>query len=167
MDLHLMVNGLINRNSALNALLQDHANALQRGNLERATTTARGFIVPTWTTDPCPSAPLGTELLLVEAHVFCDDPSRYLALDTTLQLLHSVLTDADASGSITTRCMGTSADVRVSDVDTIFRVATWEITPGPSQDLTMAQPHLMSWPCRGRSTTARFTAPDIEACSMN
>jgi hypothetical protein len=96
---------------------------------------------------------------------FRDDPSCYLNLEATLQLLHAALVDADASRSITTRRLGTS-DVMAS-LDTLFKVATWEIAPTPSQDPTVAQPQLMPRPRRGKLTTATFTAPCIEATSLN
>jgi hypothetical protein len=166
MDLRVVVNGLIARDSLLRGLLLDHADRFPCGSREQAT-TAPGFIVPTWTADPRPSAPRGSELLMVEAHVFCVDPSRYLNLEATLQLLHAVLVDADGSAPITTRCLGTSADVMASGRDTLFKVATWEIAPRSSQDPTVAQPPLLPWLCRSELTIAGFTAPGIDALNLN
>ena len=69
MDLHLLVNGLIAGNPLLRRLLLNYADhRFPHGDFAEAT-TAPGFIVPTWTADPRPSAPPRSELLMVEVHV--------------------------------------------------------------------------------------------------
>jgi hypothetical protein len=166
MNLHLVVNGLIARDSLLRRLLLNYADRFPRG-IFGGPTTAPGFIVPTWTANPRPSAPPGSELLVVEAHVFRGDPCCYLNLEATLQLLHAVLVDADASRPITIRCLGTSADVMESGLDTLFKVATWEIAPPPAQYPTVAQPRLLPWPCPSELTSGGSPASGIDAINLN
>jgi hypothetical protein len=166
MDLHLVVNGLIARESVLRRLLLNCADRFPDGIFGPAR-AAPGFIIPTWTASPRPSAPPGSELLMVEAHVFRVDPNCYLNLEATLQLLHDVLVDAGASRSITTRCLGTSADVMASALGTLFKVATWEIAPMPSPAPTVAQHQLLPWPCSSELTTVSLTASGIDAVNLN
>jgi hypothetical protein len=155
MDLRLVVGGLLTRNGVLSTLLMNYADRLEQGRFGRDTATAPCFIVPTWSIDARPSAPLRSQWLTVEAHTSRNDPSRHHNLDTILRLLHGVLTDDHAGRLITARRLSTSAVLMTRGLDTDFRVGTWEITPVPSCDLESAQTRLLPWP---DSTTSVITA---------
>jgi hypothetical protein len=167
MDLHLVVGGLMARNPALSRLLLNYADLLDNRYAGQATTMASCFIVPAWTVDQSPSAPPSSELLVVEAHMHRDDPSRRRGLDATLHLLHSVLTDAEASGAIIIHCLGMSAEIMAGDLETVFKVAIWEIAPAPSPYPTVTQPRLAPWPCPSQTATTGFSGRGIEAINMN
>ncbi|MGY1594936.1 hypothetical protein ACI79D_23425 [Geodermatophilus sp. SYSU D00708] len=128
MDLRRVVGGLLTRDSLLSALLLNYADRLQGG---RSATTEPCFIVPSWD-ERVPDAPHETRVLTVAAHTCRDDPRPHDHLDAVLALLHEVLTGEEARRSITTRPAGTCAELQVG-VDTVAKVATWEITLTPSQ----------------------------------
>ena len=155
MDLRLVVGGLLARNPVLSTLLLNYADRLRPGfSAPGGTTTATCFIVPTWTVDHRPSAPLTSELLTVEAHTSREDPDGPRELDLVLALLHAVLTDDHASRSITARRLGAAADLVAGGSDTVGKVDVWEITPTASCDLGAGQLRLLPWPdCSATSTT--------------
>lgn len=166
MNLRLVVGGLLTRDAVLGRLLLNYADRLQHGHLGQGTRTATCFIVPSWTVDARPSAPLGSELFTVEVHVSRDDPRGHRSFEVVLQLLHAALID-DARGLITVRSLGTSPGVMASGLDTVFKVGTWEIAPASSQHPGMAQRRLVPWPCCSQLATAGSLAPDFGAASMN
>ncbi|MGY1639840.1 hypothetical protein ACI782_01745 [Geodermatophilus sp. SYSU D00703] len=127
MDLRRVVGGLLTRDAVLSALLLNYADRLERG---PSAATDPCFIVPSWD-DGVPGSPHETRVLTVTAHTCRDDPRPHDHLDAVLGLLDRVLTGEEARRSITTRSAGTSADLHVG-VDTVAKVATWEITLTPS-----------------------------------
>ncbi|MGY1621972.1 hypothetical protein ACI789_07250 [Geodermatophilus sp. SYSU D00965] len=141
MDLRRVVGGLLTRDSVLSALLLNYADRLQGG---RSATTDPCFIVPSWD-ERVPDAPHETRVLTVAAHTCRDDPRPHDHLDAVLALLHEVLTGEEARRSITTRPAGTCAELQVG-VDTVAKVATWEITLAPSQVPAAPEPRLLPVP---------------------
>jgi hypothetical protein len=129
MHLRRVVGGLLTRDPVLSTLLLNYADRLARGRLGPGADPR--FVVPSWT-DPVPEKPDETRVLTIAAHTCRDDPSPHDHLDAVLGLLHGVLTGEEARRSITTRYRGTSADLQAG-VDTVAKVATWEITLTPSQ----------------------------------
>jgi hypothetical protein len=165
MDLRLVVGGLLTRNTVLNGLLLNYADGLEQECFGHGTATATCFIVPRWTSDRHACAPLGSQVLTVEAHTPRDDPSRHENLDIILSLLHAVLTDDHASASVISRRLETSPGLAVGDRDTVFRVGTWVISPARSQYAGTARPRLVPWPDATMVTRSMFLAPGT--LSMN
>jgi hypothetical protein len=145
MDVRLVVGGLLTRNAVLSRLLLNYADRLERG-LGHCTVPAPCFIVPTWSADQPPSAPFGSRLLTVHAHMSRSDPGCHDTLDAIMLLLHVVLTDDHAGSSITARRLSTPADVAASDLDTVSRLGCWDIAPVPSWGPEADQRRLLPWP---------------------
>jgi hypothetical protein len=141
MDLRRVVGGLLTRDAVLSTLLLNYADRLERG--PSAATDPR-FIVPSWD-DGVPGAPHETRVLTVAAHTCREDPRPHDHLDAVLGLLDRVLTGEEARRSITARPATTSADLQVG-VDTVAKVATWEITLAPSQIPAPPEPRLLAVP---------------------
>jgi hypothetical protein len=143
MDLRRVVGGLLTRDPVLSALLLNYADRLERG---RSAPPDPRFIVPSWE-DRAPGTPHETRLLTVAAHTCRDDPRPHDHLGAVLALVHGVLTGEEARRSITARTAGASAELQVG-VDTVGKVATWEITlapaaaAGPPQVWPLADPDL-------------------------
>jgi hypothetical protein len=146
MDLRRVVGGLIARNAVLSTLLMNYADRLRQGRSGHGTATAACFIVPDWSQDQLPSAPLRGRLFTVEAHTSRTDPRLHGNLDTILGLVDVVLTDDHASTSITARRVDAAADLRTTGSDTVVRVGSWDITPIPSCGLAAAERRLRPWP---------------------
>ena len=118
-DLHLAVGGLLTRDPLLAPLLLNHAAALQWGRAPAASS-----IIPGWSADDRPGAPIGSELFTVEAHVsrYTERPHRHLA--TVLDTVHAVLT----GGPVGVERLD---DVDVPDISggTVSGTATWALVP--------------------------------------
>jgi hypothetical protein len=159
MNVRLAVGGLLTRNAVLSALLLNYADRLDQECYGHGTATAPCFIVPTWTVDQRPSAPQGSQVLTVEAHTSRNDPRRHENPDSILALLHTVLTDDQASGSITTRRLPTSPDLVPGGRGTVCKVGAWEIALAPARPPGSAQPQRLPWPDCNAVTAAGFLTP--------
>ena len=120
-DLHLVVGGLLTRDAELGTLLVNYAARLGCLQPEDAGAAAQAFLVPDWVADSRPSAPPGSELFTVTAHVSRDTPQPHDRLD-------AVLTGAAAGESFSARRLG-GPDVPSVGVGTVCRTAAWELTP--------------------------------------
>jgi hypothetical protein len=161
MNVRLEVGGLLTRNAVLSTLLLSYAERLEQECSGCATATAPCFIVPMWTLDQRRSVPEASGLLTVEAHTSRNDPRSHENPDSILALLHSVLTDDQASGSITARRLPTSPDLVPGRRGTVCKVGTWEIALAPARAPRSARPRRLPWPdCDAVTTgfTTRGTA---------
>jgi hypothetical protein len=144
MDLRRVVGGLLTRDAVLSALLLNYADRLDRERSASGAATDPCFIVPSWD-DGVPGTPHETRVLTVAAHTCRDDPRPHDNLDAVLGLLDRVLTGEEARRSITVRSSGTSAELQVG-IDTVAKVATWEITLAPSRAPASPEPRPLALP---------------------
>ena len=91
-DLHLVVGGLLTRDAELGPLLVNYAARLGCLQPEDGGAAVQAFLVPDWVADSRPSAPPGSELFTVTAHVSRDTPQPHDRLDAVLDTVHAVLT---------------------------------------------------------------------------
>jgi hypothetical protein len=127
-DLHLVVGGLLTRDAELGTLLVNYAARLGCLQPEDGGAAVEAFLVPDWVADSRPSAPPGSELFTVTAHVSRDTPRPHERLDAVLDTVHAVLTGAAAGQSFSARRLG-GPDVPTAGVGTVCRTAAWELTP--------------------------------------
>lgn len=150
-DISVVVDALMARNGVLSSLLRSRSHRVEAEGSGGIRVQHSCFIIPAWSTDQRgPSAPT-RRLLTVQAHTSRDDPSRLESIDMILGLLDVVLTSADARRSVTARLQRTSAAILRKDLDTIFKVGTWEVssatircTPKPRLTPVLAWPDYTS-----------------------
>jgi hypothetical protein len=98
----------------------------------------------------------------------CHRSSERLFLDFVLERVRAALAVGEANGLITLRCVETSREVTVSDVDTIYKTSTFEISPATRQRSGAALLELAPWTvCAHHHGVAGVIVPNGAPPSMN
>ena len=128
MDLRFATFGLIFRSVVLRPLLVNYADRLEHGHAPEGMPASSCFVRLRWAVDESTPIPSGTELLSAEAHMPRFGEADDVYLDFVLQRVRAALTGETAAPLVTARWLQTSREVLESDVGTIFKVSTFEIT---------------------------------------
>jgi hypothetical protein len=128
MDLRFATFDLIFRSVVLRPLLVNYADRLEHGHAPEGVPASSCFVRLRWSVDGSTPTPSGTQLLAAEAHMPRYGEADHEYLDFVLQRVRAALTGEAAAPLITARWLQTSREVLESDVGTIVKVSTFEIT---------------------------------------
>jgi hypothetical protein len=128
MDLRFATFDLVFRSVVLRPLLVNYADRVEHGHAPEGVPASTCFVRLRWAVDMSAPTPPGTELLAAEAHMPRHGEADDVYLDFVLQRVRAALTGQEAAALITARWLQTSREVMESDVGTIFKASTFEIT---------------------------------------
>jgi hypothetical protein len=166
MDLRYAAFNLIFQDVVLRPLLLNYADRLEHGYVSEGLQPS-GFIRLRWAVDVTTPTTSGSELLAAEAHMPRQSAADDAHLRLVLQRLRAALASDAAAGSITSRCLETSPQVRESSYDTIFTTSTFEIAPSTRQRRSMTMSMLAPWTGWAEVTSADCIAPRGGSPTLN
>jgi hypothetical protein len=167
MDLRFVAFDLIGRDAGLRTLLVNYADRVEHGHPPNGTATDCCFLALKWTGNDPRCAPAEPQLLTARVHMPCHRSSERLFLDFVLERVRAALAVGEANGLITLRCVETSREATVSDVDTIYKTSTFEISPATRQRSGAALLELAPWSGGAHPGAAGVIAPSGAPPSMN
>jgi hypothetical protein len=167
MDLRFVAFDLIARDSGLRALLVNYADRVEYGHPPDGTATDSCFLALKWTGNDPRCAPAEPQLLTARVHMPCHRSSERLFLDFVLERVRAALAVGAAHGLIMLQCVETSREVTVSEVDTIYKTSTFEISPATRQRSRAALLELAPWTAGVDPGGAGVIAPSGAPASMN
>jgi hypothetical protein len=153
MDLRFVVFNRIARDELLRRLLVNYADRVEAGAGRR--TGAGGFLALTWLACDGPAATAGPEMLSARIHVPDGAPEGIGYLEHVLQRLRMAVTGDAGDVTVVARCLGSSARVTASSIDTHFMTTTFLVARTPP------------WPGPVDAVTAEFVEAGGRARSMN